>query len=284
VLLVAVLSSYACSPPIKQFELRDQTLSCEEANEMSYKTLRAMGFTLTAFEPAKPGNAGVLKGHRQRPGPPPYRQSVTVDIECAPSGTSIDAHEDSTLLDQVEFKRGFYHSFTNIVSMTAAEQALEERIDAGTAPPSQQRRDLQVLVEPVRGHEAKLYFEIDLAAGGILPLRLTMNNRTAHRYRLKPEEIRLTRTDRKRVSSLTPEQAAARVAEARQPKTGEPVTTASLESVTNRLRGELFVADAVEPGERLSGFLYFPLAEYQRARVVVVEDGSGESEGFMVEF
>lgn len=283
-LVVALLALCACNPPIKQFELRDQTLSCEEANQFSYKTLRAMGFTLTAFEPAQPGRAGVLKGHRQRAGTQPYRQSVTVDIECTPTGTSIDAHEDFTLLDQLEFKRGFYHSFTNIVSMTAADQALEERIDAGTAAPSQQRHDLQVLVEPVRGHEAKLYFDIDLAAGGILPLRLTVNNRTSHRYRLEPGEIRLTGKDRKRVPSLTPARAAARVVEAREPKTGEPVTTVSLEAVTDRLRDELFVADAVEPGERLSGYLYFPLADYQRARVVVVEDHSGESEGFMVEF
>jgi hypothetical protein len=274
----------ACSTPLKQFELRDRSLSCEEANEVSYKTLRAMGFTLTAFEPAKPGRAGVLKGRRQRPGPPPHRQQVTVDIECTATGTSIDAHEDFKLLDQLEFKRGFYHSFTNIVSMTAAEEAMEKRIDAGTAPPSQQRRDLQVLVEPVRGHEAKLYFDIDLAAGGVLPLRLTVNNRTTNRYRLQAQEVRLTRKDRKRVSSLTPAQAAARVVETRLPETGEPVTALSLEAVTERLRKDLFVADVVEPGERLSGYLYFPRAEYGRARVVVVEDRSGESEGFVVEF
>jgi hypothetical protein len=209
---------------------------------------------------------------------------VTVDVECTPTGTSSNAHEDFKLLDQLEFKRGFYHSFTNIVSMTAAEQAMEERIDAGTAPPSQQRRDLQVLVEPVSGHEAKLYFEIDLAAGGVLPLRLTLNNRTTNRYRLETQEIRLTRKDRKRVSALSSEQAAMRVVEARQPETGDPVTAKSLEAVTDLLRRELFVAKAIEPGERLSGYLYFPLAAYRRARVVVVEDRSGESEGFMVEF
>jgi hypothetical protein len=281
---ILVLALWACATPLKQFELRDQTLSCDEANEISYRTLQAMGFTLTAFEPAKPGSPGVLKGHRQRPGPQEHRQQVTVDIECAPTGASIDAHEDFTLLDQLEFKRGFYHSFTNIVSMTAAEQAMEERIDAGTAPPSQQRHDLQVLIEPVHGPEAKLYFDVDLAAGGVLPLRLTMNNRTPNRYRLRAGEIRLTRRDRERVAALTPAQAAARVIEARRPDNGEPVTTWSLEAVTDRLRAELFVANAVEPGERLSGYLYFPLADYQRARVVVVDDRSGDTEGFMVEF
>jgi len=279
-----VLYLAACTTPLQQFELRDRPLSCEDANQVSYKTLRAMGFTLTAFEPAKPGKPGVLKGFRQRSGPDAERQNVTVDIECAPTGVSVDAHEDYALLDQIEFKRGFYHSFTNIVSMTAADEAMEERIDAGTAPPSQQRNDLQVLVEPIRGHEAKLYFDIDLAAGGILPLRLTMNNRTANRYRLNPDEIRLTRKDRKRVSSLTPAQAAARVVAARLPGGGEPVTNASLDAVTKRLRDELFAAAAVEPGENLSGYLYFPLGDYQRARVVVIEDRSGESEGFMVEF
>jgi hypothetical protein len=243
-----------------------------------------MGFTVTAFDPAKPGRAGVLKGYRQRPGPPPSLQRVTVDVECTPMGSTVDAHEDFKLLDQLEFKRGFYHSFTSIVSMSAAEQAMEERIDAGTAPPSQQRHDLQVLVEPVPGHESKLYFDIDLAAGGVLPLRLTVNNRTTNGYRLNAREIRLTRKDRKRVNSLTPAQAAARIVETRQPETGEPITTLSLAGVTERLRKEQFVGDAVGPGEKLTGYLYFPLAEYQRARVVVVEDRTGEAEGFMVEF
>jgi hypothetical protein len=283
-LLVSVAAPYACSMPIQQFELENQTLTCEDANQVTYKTLRAMGFTLTAFEPAKPGRAGVLKGHRERPGTQPYEQHVTVDIECTPTGTSVDAHEDFKLLDQLEFKRGFYHSFTSIVSMTAAEQAMQERIDAGTAPASQQRRDLQVLIEPVRGHEAKLDFEIDLAAAGVLPLRLSVNNRTKNHYRFEAGEIRLTRKDRGRVSSLTPEQAAARVVGARHPETGDPVTTLSLEEVSKRLGNELFVANAVAPGERPSGYLYFPLAEYRRARVVVVEVTSGESEGFMVEF
>lgn len=283
-LSVFVLSWCACATPLRQFELRNQSLSCEEANQVSYKTLRAMGFAVTAFDPAKPGRAGVLKGHRQRPGPPPYRQHVTVDVECAPTGTSIDAHEDHAFLNQVEFKRGFYHAFTNIVSMSAAEQAMEERIDEGTAPPSQQRHDLQVLVEPVPGQESKLYFDIDLAAGGVLPVRLTVNNRTTNGYHLDVRQIRLTREDRKRVDSLTPAQAAARIVAARRPETGEPVTTLSVDAVTERLRKEQFTAGAVGPGERLTGYLYFPLAEYRRARVVVVEDRTGEAEGFMVEF
>lgn len=281
---VFLVACHACTTPLQQFELRNQSLSCEEANEVSFKTLRAMGFTITAFDPAKPGHAGVLKGHRQRPGPPPYQQRVTVDVECTPTGTSIDAHEDHAFLNQVEFKRGFYHSFTNIVSMTAAEQAMEKRIDAGTAPPSQQRHDLQILVEPLPGHESKLYFDIDLGAGGILPIRLTVNNHTANGYHLDPRAIRLTRKDRKRVNSLTPSQAAARIVEAHRSETGEPVTTLSLDAVTERLRREEFMGNAVAPGERLTGYLYFPLAEYRRARVVVEEDRTGEAEGFMVEF
>jgi hypothetical protein len=40
----------------------------------------------------------------------------------------------------------------------------------------------------------------------------------------------------------------------------------------------------VRPGDKASGYLFFPLAEYHRARVVVVEEESGESEGFLVEF
>ena len=64
--------------------------------------------------------------------------------------------------------------------MDAARREMTEKIDAGTAPASQQRGDLQVLLEPIRGQEAKLDFKLDLAAAGVLPVRVTIANRTPH--------------------------------------------------------------------------------------------------------
>lgn len=284
-LLLIFLLFPACTPPIKQYELKHQRLSCEEANRAAYRSLRAMGFAITAFERAGAGRRGVLKGSRDISGAGERRQEVTVAIDCTATGVSVDAHRDSGWLDQIEFKRGFYHSFTNVVSMTAARAEMDARIAAGTAPASQQRRDLQVLVEPVYGLEAKLHFDFDAAAGGVLPVRISIRNLTAHSYSLQPAEIRLTRADRERVEALSPEEAAARIARApTQPGAQAWAAPLSVEAIAASLRTALLTATEVKPQAQTSGYLYFPLADYTRARVVLTERESGEAEGFLVEF
>jgi hypothetical protein len=274
----------ACSPPVKQYELNDQPLSCDEGNRFAYATARAMGFNVLEFSPATPSTPGNLRGWRKWQGSASGQQRIAVRISCSPTGTTIDANEDGAMLAQVDIKRGFHHAFTNIVSMRAADEEMQEQIDAGTAPASQQRRDLQIVIEPVRGHESKLDFDVDLAAGGILPLRVRVNNHTARTYEIDPAATRLTATDRKRVSPLSPAQAGERLAGARGADGGKAPADLSAQAIGERLRAKLFSTTTVRPGEKASGYLYFPLAEYHRGRVVVVEKESGESEGFLVEF
>lgn len=280
-LLLALLA--ACSPPIRQYDIENQPMSCDEANRFAYRTAQAMGFAISEFSPATPATEGVLRGRRERQGASAGRQDIRVTITCPPTGPSLVAEEEGKWGDRLALKRGFHHAFTNIVSMTAAEKEMAERIDAGTAPPSQQRHDLQILIEPVRGQASKLDFDIDFAAAGLLPLRVTVNNHTARSYDLEPAKIRLTRADRKRERPLTPDQAAARIAGARG-EDGKRLTDLSAAAVAERLRAKLLTATGVGPGDKASGYLYFPLAEYRRARVVAVEEESGEAEGFLVEF
>jgi hypothetical protein len=272
----------ACNPPIKQYELNNQPYSCDEANRLSYATARAMGFAISEFTPATPSSAGKIRGLRNWQGSASGRQSILVRITCSPTGTTIDANEDGQLFGQIDLKRGFYQAFTNIVSMGAAEKEMEEKIDAGTAPASQQRHDLQIVIEPVRGQESKLDFEVDLAAAGLLPLRVNVNNRTPRTYEIDPSQTQLTAADRSRVRPLSPEEAGRRVAKARGADGSQPVL--SPETIGQRLRAKLLTAATVGPGDKASGYLYFPLAEYHRARVLAVEKESGESEGFLVEF
>jgi hypothetical protein len=279
-----VISAAACTPPVKQYELNDQPFSCDEANRLSYATARAMGFAISEFTPATPGSPGAIRGRRNWQGSATGRQSILVKITCSPTGSTIDANEDGQMFGQIDLKRGFYQAFTNIVSMGAAEKAMEEKIDAGTAPASQQRRDLQIVIEPIRGQESKLDFDVDLAAAGILPLRVNVNNRTPRTYEIDPAETQLTAADRSRVRPLSPEQAGERISKARGPDGSQPVTSLSAEVLGERLRAKLLTAATVRPGDKASGYLYFPLAEYHRARVVAVEKESGESEGFLVEF
>lgn len=279
---VAAAFLTGCSPPIKHYEIREPGLSCAEANRLAHDTLVGMGFAIRRFDPAAPGGSGRLQGTREVAGG--GTQSVTVDIDCKPSGVEIDASEDGKVLGQIEFKRGFYISFGSIRSTARAQAEMDKKMVAGTAPPSLQRGDVRVLVTPVRGQSAKLDFALDMAAGGILPVRIAISNLTERSYRLDPDDIRLTRADRQRATALSPEEAAGRVVAARKGETGEPVTTLSREQVAERLRAKLLKARTVVSRSEVVGFLYFPLADYTRARVLLTEAESGETEGFMVEF
>ncbi len=281
---LAVVLATGCTPPIKQFELRDQALSCEDANRLTYRTVEAMRFKVSDFQPAAAGQRGVIKAARTATDTG-KAQSVTVTIDCTATGANIDAGEDGAWLNQMEFKRAFHHAFLNVVSMHAGREQLDQQILAGTAPASQQRRDLKIVVEPAAGQAAKLDFPFDLAASGVLPVRIAISNLTGHAYTLDPSAIRLARADGERIEALSPEDAAGRVATAFAAGKGAAATTApSRQAIADTLTLHQFGATSIAPGTEREGFLYFPLAQYRSARVVVTDTETGEDEGVRVEF
>ncbi len=279
-----VLLLAACSAPIKQFELKDQPLSCDDANRLAYRTIEAMRFKVGEFQPGAPGQRGVIKASRTVSGSTGEIQSVTVAIDCTPTGADIDASEDGNWLNQMEFKRAFHHAFVNVVSMHQAQQQLDQNNLAGTAPASQQRRDLKVIVAPLRGQAGKLDFAFDLAAAGVLPVRIDITNLTPRTYTLDVSAIRLTRADHERVAALAPRDAAAQVAGATRGDPPQPLTTLSRDAITDALTVRQFAAAEIGPGAEREGFLYFPLGDYVGARVVLTDKETGEDEGVRVEF
>jgi hypothetical protein len=282
-ILIAAALLAACATPMKQYALDDLRLSCDDANRTTYKALTAMGFTISAFTPAAMGRPGEAKAVRERRGPDSGTDRVTVTIACTPTGAHVDASEDGKLLGQVEFRRAFFLSFTSTQYMDERRREMEEKIAAGTAPASQQRQGLQVLVEPVRGQAAKLDFELDLAAAAVLPVRVRVINNTARQYRIAPMEIQLMRRDRTRVEPLPVTEVAARVLNATDAN-GQPLTTLSNEALSQRLDTMRFTMTRIQPRGEAGGYLYFPLADYGRARVIVTDVETEETEGFAVEF
>lgn len=278
-LLIALLA--ACTPPIKQYEMREQSISCDEANRFTYDTLVSMGYGITSFEPASPSRPGKARASRKNP-VSGGREPVTVLIACRAGGVDIDASEDGKLLGQIDFKRAFHITFSSVRSMATARAEQEKRQAAGTAE-SQQRTDLNVRIEPIHGQASRLDFDFDLSAAGVLPVRIRIQNPTGRFYSLEPGEIRLTRTDRERVAALGVEDVARRMAAARTPQ-GEPATSMGEAQIAERLRSRLFTTSSVAPRSDNSGFLFFPAGQYQRGRVVLTEKESGETEGFAVEF
>lgn len=281
--VVALALLAACATPVQQYALDDLRLSCDEANRTTYKALTALGFAVTSFTPATMGRPGEAKATRESRTIDGGAQSVTVSISCAPTGAAVDAREDGKLLGQVEFKRAFFLSFTSTQHMDERRREMDEKVAAGTAPASQQPQGLQVLVEPIRGQAAKLDFDMDMAAAEILPVRLRVMNATARAYSVVPADVQLIRRDRTRIAPMSIDEAVARLHKAKDPQ-GQPLTPLSQSDLSDRLRKALFNTTQIGARSDASGYLFFPLGDYMRARVLVTDVASEEAEGFAVEF
>jgi hypothetical protein len=265
----------ACTPPIRQFDLNNQPLSCEKANDYVLRTLQTQGFTITAFQPAAIGRAGTLRGTREERG----TQNVTVHVTCNGKTVDIDASEDGKFLGQLEFKRGFYLAFTGIVQ--AAEITAAAEREAAQHPQEQKGAGLRVLLEPVHGQAAKLDFDLDLAAAGVLPVRVTITNGTSRTYRFDAADIVLVQKDGTRVRPLSLDDATGRVMNAPRPAGAAPPSSAG---VTQQLQARALSGATLAAKQNVKGYVFFPLAAYVKGRVALEDQATEESEGFVVEF
>jgi len=275
-LCVSALAS--CTPPIRQFDLKDQSMSCDEANRFAYESMKSLGYTISTFTPAVPGTAGVVKGsteEKHRSG------SATVVVTCGGAGPTIDASEDGKWLGQVDFKRAFYMTFVSLVSQ---KRALDKATQEQAALPIAQRRQqgFEVLITPLRGLDARLDLPADLTPAGVLPVRIVINNRTGSSYRLDAGDIVMVRSDGTRVQPLSVDEVVERVRSGPAPATG--AAPPDLANLAQQLRLKLFTVDDVRPDGSAQGLLFFPLDLYRRARVLVTESQSEETEGIVVEF
>jgi hypothetical protein len=235
-----------------------------------------MGFTITAFAPAAIGRVGTLRGTRDEHGV----QNVTVAVTCRGNDVDVDASEDGKWLGRLEFKRGFYLSFTSIVQQAQITDAAAR--EAALHPqPERKGPGLRVLVQPVPGPAAKLDFDVDLAAAGVLPVRVTIANGTSRIYRFDATDIVLMQRDGTRISPLSLEETAQRVATAPRPADAAAPDAAAL---TQRLRQRALNGDSVGANQTLKGYVFFPLGMYVKGRVSLEDQATEESEGFVVEF
>jgi hypothetical protein len=160
---------------------------------------------------------------------------------------------------------------------------------------------VRVLLEPIEGYATLLDFDANLSAAGILPVRVQVDNGTGRSYEFDPQDVVLRRAgSRDRAKPLSGAQAvsilkqanlAALGASGAQPTAargpGDPLAPSELGDVRRAaevipqraLRGGL-----LRPGDRIEGFLYYRAAEYDRARILMIDSATGETEGFLVEF
>lgn len=269
------LSVFGCgtvAPKTENAELRtayaihQPNLTCDQANQFSYRVVERLGYTIRAFSPAKPGVPGTVNGVRASE---LGEEPVSVQITCAADGVHVDANAESPLdiaaenalplssthtvsqgkisgvaPARVYFRRAFYAYFMG--RMEAAAR--------GESPTPQGQ--MQIKLTPITGMEATLEFGKPIV--NLFTVRVEISNTTTRAYVVEVDKIVVFTPEGKRVPPVSADTAALPV---------PPLATQQL-----------------APGARLKGYLYYPPGSYRSARGGMIEKESQEHEGFDIQF
>lgn len=277
------LVTTACTPTTKALEIHTDHLSCDEANRFVFGAVEDMKMEVTEFRAAKPGRPGFLKAKGKR-------RSGSVDIRCEADGVHIDPNQSSG--DAMAFERGIFLSVTGRGDLEVDRGQIIGRRNqpnsAATSPsprgavvvarPAPVSRELSVVIEPQHGFATVLDFDADLSAAGILPFKFTVRNGSERPYDFDPDDIQLRVSgSRARAEPLATADAVAKLQAA-----GDDIgDTASAGRIMTEGR---LAGGRLNPGASKSGYLYFPVGDYDRAKVTMTDVRTGEMEGFLVEF
>lgn len=280
-LLVVLVWLFACTPMHSQYAVRRSNLTCDQANRYAFQSMKSLGYNVAVFEPAAIGRPGQLRGRKtEETGGRTSSRDGVVHIVCDAGEVQLDAAEDQMLSQDLTFTRGFYLAFTGIADNSTAGAAYAEEQSGGVASGG-----VKFKIDPQLALETKLDFGEDLAAGGVLAVKVLVQNGSPVTYTLDVNAIELRpKEGTGKVTQLEIGAAAQAVARAAKADLGEGVPGPSAASIEKMLRDRGLKGRTLKPGDQAEGFVYFPTGSYARARATLVDVESGESEGFLVEF
>lgn len=271
-----------CTPVSQSYEVQSAQLGCDEANRYVYAAVQDMNMKVTSFTQARPGRAGHLTAvGRDRKG--------EVDISCGPDGVKIDPTQTS--MGDRTFERGVFLSVTGRSGLkmdrgavTGREKPVGDLAQAVTEGLPAPSGSVLVEVQPQRGFETVLDFDADLASAGILPIKVTIRNgsKRAYSFDLTGLSVRL-RGSSEAAPRLTATEAAARLT-AKAGSSGAQTAIGNVESARTIMLGKELKAARLTPGASVTGYVYYPVADYDRAKIQMMDIAAGELESFLVEF
>jgi hypothetical protein len=278
-LAVLIASAFACTSMQSQYAVRRNNLSCDQANRYAFQSMKSLGYTVTTFEPAAVGRAGVLRGSKTEEGRFSGHNGI-VHIACEPSEVRLDAAEEQLLSQDLTFTRGFYLAFTGIADHATTNAAYADEQAGGAT-----QGGVKFKIQPQLALETKLDFGEDLAAGDVLAVKVTVQNGSDITYKLDPAVIELRpRGGSDKIMQVDVASASQKIARAAAADLDPGIPGPTAASIEGTLRKRALAPGTLKPGGSAEGFVYFPTGNYARARATLVDVESGESEGFLVEF
>ena len=252
-------------PLAESYGITDTDLSCEQAQQLAYRTVERMGYRVTAATRATPGKIGTIRAQQRRSG---QTALVQVTIQCQPQGVLVDAASLSTLdvasdtphplvTDYHEreaprltknrpppttyFRRAFYSLFHGLADNVKRY-----------GPEGQ----VYVHIRPLPPMEAELLFGV--YPPDIFIVAVEVANRTQQTYVFDTEQVHLI-------------------------SAGGGTVRALAEKDAFSLPPPM-VSQALAAHVATHGYLYYPAGEYLSVQGYLTEVQSQEREGFQIEF
>ena len=252
-------------PLAELYKITDTDLSCEQAQQLAYKTVERMGYRVTSASRAAPGKTGAIQARQRRSG---QTALVQVTIQCQPQDVVVDAgslsildvasptphplvtdyHErEAPRLTQnrppptTYFRRAFYSLFHGLAAQVKRY-----------GPEGQ----VYVHIRPLPPMEAELLFGVHTP--DIFIVAVEVANRTQQTYVFDTEQVHLLSAGGGTVRALAEKDAAS---------LPPPMVSQALAA---------YVAT--------HGYLYYPAGEYLSVQGTLTEVQSQERQGFQIEF
>ena len=252
-------------PLAELYGISDTDLSCEQAQQLAYRTVERMGYRVTSATRATQGKTGAIQARQTRSG---QTALVRVTVRCQPQGVVVDAASLSTLdvasptphplvTDYHEreaprltknrpppttyFRRAFYSLFHGLADNVKRY-----------GPEGQ----VYVHIRPLPPMEAELLFGV--RTPDIFIVVVEIANRTQQTYVFDTEQVHLRSVGGSTVRAL------------------EEKDAASLPPP--------MVSQALAAHVATHGYLYYPAGEYLSVQGTLMEVGSQERQGFQIEF
>lgn len=247
-LLCFVLVSCGAKQPPRKRTIAAPTLSCEQANRLAYRTVTTLGYSITSLQVATPGQPGHIWATKEGV------QDGRVTITCSDEGALVEPEKTGfavpSLVSAAERPGEFPQIFVQTFNILRTSQEAEAR--QGPAG------GLVMTMARLNSFESQIELGADLPASGILPVKVTISNKTSRPYGLETNKVFLKSAGGGRVAPVAP------------PPAGQ----------SKALQGDLIL----QPGQVVTGYLFYPAGEYTSASTLLIDKENEEREGFSVQF
>jgi len=240
-----------CVPhqPQRKRTIEAPTLSCETANRLAYRTVTTLGYTIGSLQVGRPGQPGHIVAEKDG------GQVGRVTITCHESGATVEPEKSGlpipTLLGAAERPHEFQNLFQHTFNILRSSQEIAAQQGPG--------KGLTMTMTPLNSFESQMDLGADLPAGGVLPIKVEINNNTPRPYGLDAGKVYLQSVG-----------GGDRIAPVAPPAAGQG----------KALQGEI----TIQPGQTVTGYLFYPAGKYSSARTTLIDKENDEGEGFSVQF